>query len=332
MTPTHPGATDAARRRHRLALLTAVCCLLVLAAATALAWSWRDDLPDPIATHWNAGGRPDGFGSLASYLVPLWTAGALCVAAFCALVAFRGQSATTRRMGVASSVWITVFLAAIALIPLAGQRGATAAADTRDGMASLAVALAGSLVIAALAARAVPGDPPLPATGPVTPGAERLPLNPGERAVWIGTVSSTPILVAGGVATALVTALAIETRLWALLVVALLLAALLGTMASFDVRIDQDGLTVRSAAGWPRARVPAGEVIRASAVQVSPFRQYGGWGWRVRADGDVGIVLRRGEAIEVRRTGDRSLTVTVDGAEQAAALLNTMADQARAAR
>ena len=55
----------------------------------------------------------------------------------------------------------------------------------------------------------------------------------------------------------------------------------------------------------------------------------GGWGWRTGVGGTIGIVMRKGEGIEVVHSGGKRLVVTVDDAETAAALLNTMADRAR---
>ena len=68
---------------------------------------------------------------------------------------------------------------------------------------------------------------------------------------------------------------------------------------------------------------------RASVIDVSPLRDFGGWGWRVGHGGRTGIVLRSGEALLVEQTGGRSLVITVEDAAQGAALLNTMAVRAR---
>jgi hypothetical protein len=103
-------------------------------------------------------------------------------------------------------------------------------------------------------------------------------------------------------------------------------------MASFHVRVSAAGLTVRSTFGWPRTTVPADEVERADVVQVRPVHDFGGYGWRLGRQGRTGVVVRAGEALEVTRTGGRALVVTVDDAADAAALLNTMAERARAAR
>jgi hypothetical protein len=86
---------------------------------------------------------------------------------------------------------------------------------------------------------------------------------------------------------------------------------------------------VRSSLGRPRIVVPLDEVVRAEVVEVSPVAEFGGWGYRVGRAGRVGIVLRSGQALQVERTGGRSLVVTVDDADTAAALLNTLAARSR---
>ncbi len=125
--------------------------------------------------------------------------------------------------------------------------------------------------------------------------------------------------------------LTVVTQFWAMLVVPAILVLLFLAMLSFTVRVDSSGLTVRSTLGWPGTRIPAGEVLVASATQVNPLGDYGGWGWRVALDGSgrTGVVLSKGEALAVDRTGGRGFVVTVDGAAEAAALLNTMAERAR---
>ena len=71
------------------------------------------------------------------------------------------------------------------------------------------------------------------------------------------------------------------------------------------------------------------ELVRADVRDVRPFREFGGWGWRVGRGGRVGVVLRAGESLLVERTGGRSVVVTVDGARAAAGLVNSLADRSR---
>lgn len=59
--------------------------------------------------------------------------------------------------------------------------------------------------------------------------------------------------------------------------------------------------------------------------------EYGGWGYRVRPR-STAVVLRGGQALALRPAGGREFAVTVDDADTAAALLNTLADQRRSQR
>jgi len=59
--------------------------------------------------------------------------------------------------------------------------------------------------------------------------------------------------------------------------------------------------------------------------------QFGGWGIRLGLDGRLGVVLRRGDAIQIERAGTRTLVVTVDDAATGAALLKALAARAHAA-
>jgi hypothetical protein len=101
--------------------------------------------------------------------------------------------------------------------------------------------------------------------------------------------------------------------------VVLLALALLTT--SWRVRVDENGLVVRSVMGWPVYRVPAAEIAKAGATEVSPGADFGGWGLRMAPGRRFGIVTRGGPALEVLRHDGRSLVVTVDDPETGAALL-----------
>jgi hypothetical protein len=320
-------------RRGQVAI-SALCGLSLLAVAAGLSLSWRDSLPDPVATHWSSDGGPDGFMSLGGFVAVLVATGAACVALFSALGVFWGRAESTRRLSAAMNVWIGGFVGTILAGSLWAQRGLPDAAEAWNPAWLVVAAVVGPTALAVVAAMLVPGDAPAPAAGPVEAGAERAPLGPGERAAWIGR-ATTPrgaLLVEIGVALA-ATAAAVVTQFWVMLAVPVLLALLALAMFSFTVRVDGAGLTVRSALGWPRTRIPADEVVLASTATVHPLRDYGGWGWRVALDGSgrTGVVLRRGEALRVDRTAGRGFVVTVDGAAQAAALLNTMAERARTA-
>ena len=54
------------------------------------------------------------------------------------------------------------------------------------------------------------------------------------------------------------------------------MAAVIAATAVFHVRVDETGLTVTSATGFPRFHVPVAEIERVEVVEVSPMGEYGG--------------------------------------------------------
>lgn len=315
--------------RRSTTILTLVVPVAVLAGATLVAASWADDLPDPVAVHWGAHG-PDGFGGLTSAILPMVVVGLLTSVGFWALSFWAGRSAATRRIAAGTSVGLAVFLGGILLGGLAGQRGLADAHDAPGLATTILVAALAGVVCGALAAAVSPGDPERPATAPIDPHAPRLALSGSERAVWQRTATSRSMVVVAAVAAVTVLAVTVVTRVWALGLLTVAIVALIATMAVFDVTVDDRGLVAKGLLGWPRLEVPLDEVVAARATTVVPVRDYGGWGYRVGRGGRIGVVLRKGEALEVRRTGERVAVVTVDDAATAAALLNTLADRARA--
>jgi hypothetical protein len=318
------------RRRHATGVAVLSGGLAILGAAALLAWSWRAELPDPVASHWNAAGEPDGFSTLGGIISLLLGLGGALVLVFGGITWGLGQSAVNRRIGAAGTVWVALFISIVVVGSLEIQRGL---ADARDagGLGNvLLVAFLGSVVPAIVVAAVVPGDLRLPATEAVAADAPRVTLVDGERATWIARVSSPVAFVVGIPVLVLAVGLVWVTRAWAVAFVNVAVLLALVTLSSFVVRVDRDGLTVRSSLGWPRYRVPLDEIVRSDVTQVSPMREFGGWGWRVGRDGRVGVVLRKGEALIVQRTGGRAVVVTVDGAATAAGLLNALADRGRA--
>jgi hypothetical protein len=321
----------AARRRWVTAGVTALGGVGVLAAGTQLAYSWRDELPDPVASHWGADGAVNGVSSVDSVLRVMLGGGLVLVLGFAALTLLLGQSALTRRIGAAGVAWSALFMTILTVGSLNIQRGLTDARAAGGLGGVLIVALVVSLVAAGGAAAVVPGDPRQPTTAPVDADAPRVVLA-GDSPQWTGAAQSPAAAVVGLAVAALVLGVVVLTQLWALLILVLFLVALIAAMSSIVVRVDASGVTARSALGWPRTRVPLDELERADAVEVRPVRDFGGWGWRVGRSGSVGIVLRRGEGLRLTRTGGRILVITVDGATTAAGTVNALADRARRPR
>jgi hypothetical protein len=316
------------RRAHRAAGWSALVGVVILGSALLIAWSWRGELPEQVGSHWTSMDQPpDTTQSLGGFLGVMAIMGFGTILLFTAMGWFWGREAMMRRLMAAMNVWMGAFLGSLTLLVLGAQRGLDEAAGMDFGNGGLATAILVPFVPAIIAAALVRKDPPMPATDAVPADAERVPLAAGERAVWVERVTGGAGLWVVALAVVLLIAAAVITRMWALLIIGGLVAALFATMFVFVVRVDAAGLHVRSALGFPRTSIPANEVERASVIQVNAFADFGGWGWRVRPGGRVGVVLRSGPGLLVERTGGRSFVVVVDDAAAGAALLNTMADR-----
>ncbi|TQC47657.1 hypothetical protein EEB14_19055, partial [Rhodococcus sp. WS4] len=147
-----------------------------------------------------------------------------------------------------------------------------------------------------------------------------VPLAPGERAAWTGYARGR---WAGVLALAMALATVVSAlvgALW-LAVLFLVLAILGGAFASVTVQIDRAGLTLSSwNVRW--RRIPLDSVDEARATEIRPM-EWGGWGYRFTPRGTA-VVIRGGEGIVVTRRDGRPFAVTVDGAAQGAALLNSL--------
>jgi hypothetical protein len=102
---------------------------------------------------------------------------------------------------------------------------------------------------------------------------------------------------------------------------------LLLLVAHARVVVDADGLRVTSAGIVRWLRVPLASVAYAEGSELHAFREFGGFGLRFRTD-ERAFVTRSGEALRVvQRDGTRTY-VSVDGAEEAAAVLNALVTRA----
>lgn len=329
MSSNPAPARPSVPHRGLTTLLALVAPTAVLTAAAALTWSWREDLPDPVAVHWGTGEGPDGFASLGSSLATMAIIGVLLAVMFWAIGFWWGQLASTRRMSAGASLGMSVFVSGLQVGSLDMQRGLADAADAGGVGAVMAIATLAALVVGVGAALVVPGDRPTTATRDMSDDAPRAALGTSERAAWVATITGGPGVWIGASSILVTGVLAVVTREWWLLVIPALLLALFAGMLAWTVRVDARGVHVRSALGWPRTHVPLASVEEASARDVAPFREFGGFGWRTGREGALGIVVRQGEGLEVVHSGGKRLIVTVDDAATGAALLNALAARAR---
>jgi hypothetical protein len=295
--------------------------IAAVAVAALLPLAYADVLPDPVATHWGWRGLPDGAmprvvdHALLAVMTALVALGPLWGAA-------RADRGTARVLVGVANGGAAMFMA-LRWWSLEANAGAVewrSAAPVGWGEMglTLAAALVGG-VVGAWLARGRPDHPPSTVT--VAPAV----LAPDDTVVWVGRQTAGPALVlpavAVVVASVLVAAVPGVDRTATLVVggVLVLAAVALLTFTRAAVAVSERGLDVRLGFGRPHVFVPLADVTEVGVQHVEPMA-FGGWGYRVMP-GVRAVVVRRGEGLRIGRRGRPDLVVTVDGAADAAAVL-----------
>lgn len=318
--------------RTRAILLGVVLPVIVLGAAYLLIRSWQPRRPDPMVLHWGVDGV-DRVGSFSAFLTPFAVlAAVICVPAILLALVVKGAA---RRGMVGLSAGLATMMGGIAVGAAAIQLDAADAYAVGSPGAALMLPILASVAIGLLATWLAGSDAPRPTSQAVPDDAPRLPLDgdaPSTDLVWSAPLPAVPLafpVVTIGVLLVMAILVGMLSGDWWLLIFPVLMGAVMLVALGWHIRIDRDGLTMRAMLGWPSYRVPADEIVRADAVEIRPFAEFGGWGLRIGAQGTLGFVTRHGEGFLLERTGNRRVAVTVDDAARAAAALNTVADLAR---
>lgn len=310
--------TDHPRLRSRRAAVGAGLAALVIVGAAALtAYVWRAQMPDQIAMHWNSAGYPTRFRSLPGAVIETIVVTTIPIIAFSAICA-TAKVAATRKITAAMSIWIAVFPSLLLL----SQRSTSDPTTTPISVIWLLLSLIPAIATYLL----VPGDNPLPATTPIPENAPRLPIAQNQRAAWFRRTVDIRALFVSAIAIIPLGVAAWHAQSNILKIAVSLLILITIIDFTVEIQVSVKGVVVRSIFGWPRSYIPANEIQRASVIEVNPLSDFGGWGWRL-VPGRIGFVTQSGEALLIERTGGRALVVSTDDADNAAALLNTFADQ-----
>lgn len=304
--------------------------IVLLGTTFSLIWwanSVRERLPDPVARHWGISGAADGFSALNSTLAV--TVGmVLLVAVPMGLAAVLArQPSAMRRFMAGTSAWVAVFLVVLIVDSLRGQLDLTDASAAPVPGAGIGIGTLVGVVVAAGVASLVRADRGAArAAGP--PPATAVRLDPGS-ATELSWRSGPAGLDRAAVVIAVIAGVGLGSLAavltWWLLPVAIVVVALVLGAGRFTTTVDRSGLTV-GIVGRRILRVPLEDVAGADVVHVDPFWEFGGWGLRLDMAGRTGVVTRRGPAVRVQRGDGSEVLVTVDGADRAAATLNTLAD------
>lgn len=310
----------------RLVTGVVVLPLLAMGLVSAFAVSSRDNLPDPMATHFTLGGTANGamsvgvFATTVGFMaVLMWALGAVSV------IFGRNSSVRFRseRVAMAWCTGVTWFLATtIGLTIGANVDKPSWAVAHLSGAAIIVAIVLGAL--GALVAWSTAGPPPEfpvraePSVHP-EPASEPLGLGPGEEPMWHGHLTSAwmallalVILVSGSVA------YFANPVVGVILVIS---AFVVAPLSSVSTVVDPSGLDVRfGPLGWPRKHIALDTITSVRSTDDIEPLQWGGWGYRV-APGRSAVVLRRGPGLILELADGRSFAVTVDEPEAGAALL-----------
>ena len=297
---------NAARRAAPVVAVAAASVVAILAAGTGM--------PEPIATHWNGSGRPDGS-------MPVATFAAVQAALILGVAAW---SAWGRRVDAPVRAFLlAAFLLADVSVVVANWH----VADWRAARSMpIGLVLAGSLACAGVATlvrlrTARPAPPPAPATT----------LGEGERVVWTGGARNVVLLVLGSVLAAAGAALLVADSIDAPAPLVLLAAVAMVATAQARVVVSEAGVRVELGPWrWPRIAVATSDIAAARATT----HRAASWGYRGsrRVFGTATVAVRRGPALELSLADGTTFTVTVDDAGTAAEVVAAYVGRAAAAR
>ncbi|MFI1798058.1 DUF1648 domain-containing protein [Streptomyces sp. NPDC020379] len=322
-----PQSRSAYVNARRLAV-SLVPPLIAAAVVLTVFLSVRDRLPGRIASHIGPGGNADGYSGQGSFLAAalgvLLGVGAL----FGALVHRMRPNDDGQRVVAVIGGAVAVFTGWLATAVLLANTGVDDASSVTLPGTQAAFAFGATALYAAVGwpacgkaeeAETIPGS---------SADASRLALGDSEIAGWTRVAGSRVLPVTGLLLLAAGVVVGF-TAGWLPALPLLVTGVLMALLTGARVTADRRGLTVTpSIVPWPRLNVPLRKIAEADHRAVSPLRDFGGWGYRIRP-GASGIVLRSGDAISVRLTTGSEFVVTVDDAATAAALLNTLADRER---
>lgn len=324
---TETARNNTAIQRFLIAGL-AIPVLVVLASIT-IQLIIGGDLPDPMAVHFGAGGRPDGFASPIVSIALTAAVGlgipVLFVGSTLGGLRNGGLGGVYRVLGTTSAGIATMMALLTARVALA-QKGLADARDAHFGAGELVLALAVTAVVSAIAWFIQPADTTDHTRRTRVTAYE---LKEGERAVWLSEASMSgrgvAVMVLAMVALwvgSVITWMVADDPASAILmvVVAVIVTILVVTTTTFRIRVDEHGLSVRSPLGMPRYGVAIADIESVSLIEVNPIGDFGGYGLR-RVPGRFAVALRAGQAIEIKRSGGPDFVVTARDSATGVALL-----------
>jgi hypothetical protein len=287
--------------------------LLFGAIVAPLGLFWGD-LPNPMASHWDISGTPDG--SMPPMVLLLVLAG-IYVAIHWAVTRVLARTPSEAPSFIAGLFFLGALLAGVSwLSVLANRNQATWEAADNVGLSQILTAILPAVLIGYLGWQAAGGRSVVR-----TPSGGSMPaLDIGEptAAIWSGRGAGRILQVVGAV----LIVIGLATWSWSTIVL-ILLGLLVLAFAEVRATVSQRGVVV--SLGWlgiPSWTVPMDSISHAEIETVNPMA-YGGWGYRLRP-GVRAILTRGGGALRLIRDDKADLVLTVDDAVTGAGLINSM--------
>lgn len=316
-----PSPTTPTTSMHRYAATVGSVVVAALAVAgIALAARWGQ-VPDVVASHWGPGGvdATQAKGTAALTATVIVVVMALVFAVLARTLHPDGRRYLAAATGFATG--LTTVIAAGSMLAQIGLDDPYAATNPAWVVLAILVSLVAGVALWLL--NPPPAAPPRQVSKPLPAGAPVLEVSPGERVAWVG--HTAPMHGGGMLALALVLLVAaVVTWMaspWAALIPVLIGALLVMTLHA-RLTIDTSGVRLSSGpVTW--IRLPLGEIQSANATEVRPLREFGGFGLRFSGE-RRGYVTRRGEALELRQADGSATVISLDDADGAAAVVNTL--------
>lgn len=266
---------------------------------------WRR-LPEPMASHWGFSGPPN------DATPRLVTMGVFLVIPL--LLPFFARWVTSARsLFATSAVAVSMTLIAWCVVLFNVDQPSWRSADLPGWFLW---ALGAFTVVAVVAGSWLPVPAPSAVSQPSTE------LSPDERAAWFQVMRVRGWWIAGVVSGSVVVASVVFGN-WAIALTQALVLGLCMSFAVVRVRVDRNALSIGYGPfSVPTKRISIQDITSAEAFNLVPL-EHGGWGYRGTPwSKNPALVLRGGEALRLRLQGGRTFSMTVDGASDAAALIN----------
>ena len=292
--------------------------IVVTVVATVRPLQWLLLVPDPMATHFDADGNPDGFSAPITSIALIAGINLVVIIAVAVALRLKFLTGPQGRFLSGSAAFTVVLISVLQIELFKSQTSLTVATDALLPMSIMGMAF-GFATIAGLSIGLVPTPAPS-ATHDTAPEQSPKPSTPDDL-TWRSVEMMHP-----GVQLVVLLAIAIVIGFvslapgWISLVIAGLTVLLVIATWGWRLRIDETGFSYAGFLGFPRGNIPHAAIASAEVTEIRPG-QWGGWGWRVSATG-TGLITRAGAGVRITRTNGKVLEASTQDAATAVTLIN----------